>query len=471
MKKINLLLLLFVMAVFTLSSCLKDDETTVYPDTAITSFSLGTLNRYVHVKNSKGLDSTYKSTLTGSSYSFYIDQTNRVIYNPDSLPIWTDNSKVICSIGTKNSGYVYYRTLAGDTVYFSASDSINFSSPLNFFVIASDGSAMRSYTIHVNVHKEIADTFMWHKIVDSESDFVDLKGMKAFCKDGNIFVFGNDGNSTEIYSTSETDGSSWSKISKNVTMDTAAYKNVVIKSNVFYAKSNGNILTSTDAITWSSMGPTDIDRLVAASTTELYSIKGKKLQRSLDGGTNWEQESLDDDSTFLPSQDFSYYTMPLASNDSTDRVMLVGNRSDEEFNSDTTAVVWNKIVEYSKGSNNENWIYYDKSADNYYVYAPRLRNLTMVPYDDGVLAFGGDGVGKSKAKAFSQFYQSRDNGITWKNNSLYFFPEGFSSSGSSFAAVVDSKKCLWIICGESGQVWRGRLNRLGWATNKTSYTE
>src|SRR5574344_1109513 len=471
MKKINPLLLLLVMAVFTLSSCLKDDDTTTYPDTAITSFSLGTLNRYVHVKTSAGADSTYKSTLTGSSYSFYIDQANRIIYNPDSLPLWTDNTKVICSIGTKNSGYVYYQTAAGDTTYYSSTDSINFSSPLKFFVIASNGSAMRAYPVHVNVHKELADTFMWHQIMERENNLALLKGMKAFCKDGKIFVFGNDGNSTEIFSTSQTDGTAWSKLSKNIIMDTAAYRNIVIKSNVFYAKSNGNILSSTDAQTWTTVGATDVDRLVAASTTELYSIKGNKLQHSLDNGANWKQETLDDDSMLLPTQDFAYYTMPLSSNDSTDRVMLIGNRSTSKYSSDTTAVVWNKIVEYASGSNAGNWIFYNKATDNRSIYAPRLTNLTMIPYDDGVLAFGGDGLGSSKAKAFSQFYQSRDNGITWKNNHLYSFPVGFSSSKTSFAAVVDANKCLWIICGESGQIWRGRLNRLGWKTNKASYTE
>lgn len=471
MKKIIPLLLLTVITLFGLSSCLNDDDTATYPDTAITSFTLGTLNRYIHVKTSAGKDSTYKSTLTGSAYDFYVDQVNKVIYNPDSLPIWTDNSKVICTIKTKNSGYTYYRTVDGDTTYYSSTDSIDFSSPLTFFVISSDGTAKRDYTIHVNVHKEIADTFMWHQLAESESSLASMKGMKAFYKSGNIFVLGNDGNATELFTSAESDGTTWTKVSKNIVMDTAAYKNTVLKSDLFYTKSNNKLWSSADGITWTAVGETDIDRLVAASTTELYAIKDKRMMCSTDGGKNWNKETLDEDSSLLPSQDFAFYTMPLESNDSTDRVMLVGNRSAEDYESDTTAVVWNKIVEYSAGSDAGEWIYYDKSADNRAVYAPRLTNFTMVPYDDGVLAFGGNGVGESKAKAFSIIYQSRDNGITWKHNSLYFFPEGFSSSTTSFAATVDSKSCLWIFCGDSGQIWRGRLNRLGWTTNETSYTE
>ena len=32
--------------------------------------------------------------------------------------------------------------------------------------------------------------------------------------------------------------------------------------------------------------------------------------------------------------------------------------------------------------------------------------------------------------------------------------------------TVDENQYLWIVCGGSGQVWRGRLSQLGWATQQ-----
>jgi len=362
--------------------------------------------------------------------------------------------------------------LKSDSIFYhNSSDSVDFSQPRTFYVYATDGSGYRQYTIKVNVHQELSDTFVWHKI-STNSTIAAFTGMKALELNGKILLFGTNGSETAIYSTPESDGAEWTKINTSVALDADVYKNIVAHNGMLFAKSNGSILKSADGASWTTVsGTTDITSLVASSTKNLFAIRNHNLVSSHDGGVNWTKESLDDDSTLLPSRDFTYYTMSLPSNDSIDRVMIVGNRSADDYSTDSASVVWNKIEEYSNGSEAGIWTYFNVAKDNYSGYAPRLTNLTMVPYDDGVLAFGGDGIGKSKATAFNHFYQSRDNGITWKNNSAYHFPEGFSSSKTSFTAIKDSKNNLWIICGESGQIWRGRLNRLGWETTKTTFTE
>ena len=97
----------FLLMALTLifASCLKsEDEATVsYNDTAISSFSLGTLNRYVKTKAKDGVtDSTYKTTVPGGKYLFRIDHLNHKIYNPDSLPYGTDVKKVVVTVSAKN---------------------------------------------------------------------------------------------------------------------------------------------------------------------------------------------------------------------------------------------------------------------------------------------------------------------------------------------------------------------------------
>lgn len=86
-------LLIIVAAMVSLTSCLSDTdvEVTYYDDTAITAFSLGTINRYNHTTKTDGTgDSIYVTKIAGSSYKFYIDQVNALIYNPDSLPVNCD---------------------------------------------------------------------------------------------------------------------------------------------------------------------------------------------------------------------------------------------------------------------------------------------------------------------------------------------------------------------------------------------
>ena len=113
MRKIIFACLWMTMAVMVLSSCLGgDDDEILYPnDAAITAFSLGTLKRYMTTTKSDGTDSTYTTTVSGSTYRFYIDQVNRTIYNPDSLPFGTDVEHVLCTVGSKNSSSIVIKSL------------------------------------------------------------------------------------------------------------------------------------------------------------------------------------------------------------------------------------------------------------------------------------------------------------------------------------------------------------------------
>ena len=82
---------------------------------------------------------------------------------------------------------------------------------------------------------------------------------------------------------------------------------------------------------------------------------------------------------------------------------------------------------------------------------------------DVLVAFGGKGEAASKAEPFSHLYVSYDNGLSWQTEDKYVLPEGFDNTGSDVSALaVDEENCLWIFCGANGQVWRGRLNQLGW---------
>ncbi len=191
---------------------------------------------------------------------------------------------------------------------------------------------------------------------------------------------------------------------------------------------------------------------------------------SADDGATWTEEQLDDDASLLPTENLSYTCRALKTNDNTDKLVLIGNRNATEFPKDTTAMVWTKVDEYSDGARNNAWNYVEFAKDNKHK-APKAANWQTVIYDENnIKAIAGNSADGSK-KALSQVYQSGDDGITWLNDSVMSIPDGLSSSETSFALVADGVDSVWIICGGTGQVWKGHINRVAWREEQKYFKE
>lgn len=125
-------------------------------------------------------------------------------------------------------------------------------------------------------------------------------------------------------------------------------------------------------------------------------------------------------------------------------------------------MVWRKIVDNDPYTPEGIWTYMERSDYNQLA-LPRLENLSLVAYDDAILAIGGADITPGVVSSrYAQFYVSRDDGITWKQNSSYTFPDGFNTETNSVAMIADDEYNLWLFCGTTGQIWRGRLNKLAW---------
>lgn len=398
MKQIKILSILS-MTILLMASCLNSDSestVTLYSDAAITEFTLGTLNQYV---------GDTKSTITGSTYHFNIDQSNtgvhtfkdttiigRCVYNNDSLPVGTDLQHVVSTLTTLNNGVAIIERLdvADYYDYFDALDSIDFTKPRKVLVYSSDGSAFNQYYICVNAHQEDGNQFVW-KLMDD------------------------------------------------------------------------NWTATPDAIVL----PDTIKQILGSSTTEKYALStDNKLKVSYDNGQTWKDDLINGDDDMLPTRDLALISYPMANTDSVDYVLLIGNREVNEQNNESIAMVWRKVVDYSKNATKASWNYMERNAVSDSLALPRQENLTMVKYDDGILAFGGKGIGGCDNPAYSMIYQSRDNGITWKYNANYKLPDGFDDQATKVSATVDADNFIWLYCEGSGQVWRGRLNKLGWKNQK-----
>ena len=466
MKRLSLYLLLSISILCGLSSCFSDEDSTfvIYDDTGIVSFSVGTLRYECHTTSSKGEDSVYWTTIDCSRYKFYIDQVSKNIYNPDSLPCGVDAAKVICTLSTKNNGIAVIKNIDNDSLkFYSESDSIDFTVPRVFRVLSYSGVASRDYTIQVNVHKQYPDDFNWNLTVE-EPNLAGLKAMRAFALNKEVFVVGHDGANAAMYAANIYSAASWRTIVPNVTLAQDVYRNIAIKEETCYAYSDGKLLSSPDMVEWTEVAAPALRQLVGASHNFLYAIATNgKLCSSADG-VNWVEEVMDTDMSFLPSENIHLYCKASITNPGVTFLTLVGTSGSE-------VRIWNKVEEVDAQAQKQVWIYNNVSDDNRYT-LPYLQNLQLLAYDGAMLAMGAlPGAEDAGVAAFSAFYRSTDGGITWRQQSFYALPEQFRSSTTSFALVEDAEHFLWMIGGESGQVWRARINRLGWKEEQKYFGE
>lgn len=193
MRKIFYMLAVFLSASVVLSSCLKNDETetTLYDDMAITSFTLGTLNRYTTITSSStGNDSTIKTTVTGAAYPMSIDHVGCKIYNRTPLPMGTDIKHVVCTLATRNNGVVYVQNIENDTTiltYHTSADSVDFSQTRRFRVYSTDGSGSRDYFVTLNVDNEVGTELEW-TLKGTATVEADFSAQQLFAKGDSVVM-------------------------------------------------------------------------------------------------------------------------------------------------------------------------------------------------------------------------------------------------------------------------------------------
>ena len=296
------------MTMVLMASCLNssdENNVTLYDNAAIIGFTLGTMNKYI--------DNT-KTTFSGSSYFFNIDQSNkgthhfkdttiigRCIYNNDSLPLGTDLKHVLTTITTHHNGVTIIERLNQRNVfdYFTSSDSIDFTKPRKLRVFSSDGTVYNDYYVSVNAHQEDGNEFVWHLMEDN----------------------------------------------------------------------------------WQPAGetnlPAGIKQLLGGCTSEQYAWStDNKLMVSYDKGVNWQEETITDDADMMPTRDLALISYPMDNVDSIDYVLLVGNREVNEQNKESIAMVWRKVVDYSKNAPYPTWTYMERNSTKGDSLAlPRIKDL------------------------------------------------------------------------------------------------
>lgn len=444
-----------LLAVLILVSCSsKSDEEVTYSDKCyISSFVLGQLTRTVHTKDINGNDSTYQLSFYGSSYRMLIDQRQQTITNSDSLPQYTNVSAVLATI--TGYGTITYATSSDATEWtsFSESDSIDFSRPLVFRVTAPDGESFRDYKLKVNVRQALPDDYTWSRMTDVRSTNGTLDKCQLLFVDHKPLVFTYEGTTGKVYITKGTASIpvEWTEQECTGLGAAPVVGSTQYFGGKFWMSCDQSLYTSTDAVTWEQVVPTDgtqLIRLVAASETALHaSISDTTglpiMARSTDGLT-WTPMSVESGGfTGQP-----YAALAYQQENGNRRVIMVDNVSDGS----APLSVWNLLE-----NSNEGWVLFAQAGDNNYL-LPACEHLDIFVYNNCLFAVGGKRLQSDATKALSKAYASFDNGITWLEDE-HFVPPTLVQGTTGAVAAATEGEYIWIIAGS--QVWRARLNSYG----------
>ncbi|MBD9259877.1 MAG: hypothetical protein EGR98_00995 [Prevotella sp.] len=485
MKRKFLAFVLLITAGLSLSSCLSSDDDTNIEyshDTAITAFSLGNLGQYVKRNTTGKMDSLVASAVTGTNYTFTIDQANRKIYNEDSLPALTRTAAALATISAKNSSYIqliYDKNVVKEgedkdsIVWYSSSDSINFdqlNKEKNIRVYAQDASAYADYKVKVNVHTQRPDTFIWQSLTQANAKLAALNSMKAVSAGGKVVLFGkNAAGALEMFKSEN--GKQWEEIAATANLGNHAVDNIVAFDNALYVLNpeTHQLLKSTDAANWTLVGTfASLKQLIGAGSKNLYAYSGNDegvtgISVSTDKGASWIAEQLDADAKYLPVSNINMSYSAVRSTKDAENVLLIGNRNTTE-KTDTIAMVWNRTIDFS-GNNfagsKWNFVEYD---NNQPYKMPKLNQLVVAKEDEGYAALGSD----------ANWYESIDGGISWQVDTMVIMPKQTPAFDKTkpFAFVKVKEAAVapdgtsydtyiyWLVNG--GNVWKGRYNRDGW---------
>jgi len=454
LKVLNIIICLFIAAC-CITSCLDSDTVEYEPSSnaSITAFAITDSIVTKELISVNGIDSTISESIIGSDYPFVINQNEGLIYNPDSLPIGTDISKVVVNI-TADTYYVYI--VAETDSLWEETDSLNFEQPIQFKVLAENGTFGRTYTAKINVHRQDPEVFSWQKL---ESNFdTAIEGQKAVYFNDHIYVFGQQDGQIVVTHTEQTDGNVWSTPVHVETPTEADYTSVMVWGSQLCILADNEMYTSQDGLVWEKTGTTtNIRQLVANiyadNVQKLIGIDTDNHYIETYDGIIWEQ--YEEMPAEFPTNNLSYASYALDTNKDINRVVVIGDNS---VASDTIAVAWSQL------DPENNWI--DLAAPDNNDACPKLENMSMIRYNNMLYTFGGNGQHKEAIEPFSKLYFSKDNGITWKATpEKVSFPEEFQTlyeeSGSNYSCIVDDNHFIWIMWSQTGEVWKGRINKLG----------
>ena len=441
---------LFLLS-FLMSSCLGNMDPIEYSaDATVHSFEL--------------------DKVLGVNYRFTIDHGAGKIYNVDSMPVLSDT--IIDRILIKKLtvlGGVQALTPAGADSLLNLNDSLDLrgtmevlpdgtaGNPLRLKAWAPDGVHNKEYRLSVRVHQQHADSLSWGSRPVA-SEISNLTGKLKLVPLGEKVYLFYQGQHTQVVTASKQNAAVWNEETMNGMPADFDYNSVVnYGEHLFVSTASGDVYQSDDALNWQKneglSGQQVKCLLVAFPSTgnEHYNnVAGLSAIVSREdglhfaltdaGASQWTTTGAAVPAKFpVENTSASIYKNNLGVN----TAILVGDLQAEQVaESDTSTVVWTT-------TNGESW--YPLSTTSVYD-CPRVDNPTVMHYGDHFYVFG---------RKFDGFYRSKD-GLTWQAvNERFLMPVDIRGKESNYTSWVDAQHFIWLVRETPNEVWRGRLNELG----------
>ncbi|MEG1749468.1 MAG: DUF6242 domain-containing protein [Tannerellaceae bacterium] len=437
-----------------LSSCLGTADNPNYQllkNCQITSFSLKS-------DSVPGLDKV----------KFTIDQVNGLIFNLDSMPYGTKIKKVVCTVsfaGGVVSSQILYEG-SKDTVWWNATDSLDFAKPVTFKNYAYDGLTTKSYLAQVNIHQVVPDSMVWSRYADpmigqtvqeqkvivyTSSDKTESYYMYAKPVDAK--------KGYQLYTASMANPKSWKEqpvsglpISGVVLSQIAEYEGML-----YVPTAQGALYSSSDGQAWA----------LVEKTPFVKSILG-----AIKSGVN--QPSVL--AIIVRNGDALSFAAMNSAREWTTGVAVPANFPISGFGNVMYNSMYHELLMVVAGKDNSNrltnaawgtmtatdWVLLTDTESSYF---EKRDGVMLTKYDNKLFLVGGI---NEAGKASKDIILSTDNGVTWsKVDTMIALPKEYKARAYG-SMLVDKDNYLLIFGGKESnsansldELWRGRINRLG----------
>ncbi len=454
MKK-NLVLLITGCFVWLMSSCLGDDNDNT---------------EYVLPKNCQIATFTlsHDSISDLGDVKFSIDQLNGLIFNMDSLPYGTKLEKAICKIEYVSSSAVsslkVMQEAVGDTIDWNGTDSLDFSKPVKFQVIAYDGVTKKEYISKINIHTVIPDTLEW-SLYATEITGQTMKEQKVIMVpyEGRdcYFLYAQPAGTSlpyRLFYSEVSDMKTWTPLELlGLPTDKIILSQITEYEGTYYVPSTDGILYASPAgRSWSPVADAPYISYVLGDVKEggrqtsamSVIVKEDDILKfgARDSKGAWTIGNAVPEN--FPVSGFGKENYASLYNS---YLMVVGGRTAN-----------NQLSNYSWGTiDGVDWALLTDENSNYFI---KREGVMVTAYDDKIYLIGGiDAAGK----AYSDIYETIDKGLTWSLvDSMIVLPNTYRERGFS-SIIVDKDQYISIFGGKMStngnvmqEIWRGRINRL-----------
>lgn len=434
-------------------ACSKNEEETVEPNDYcyIDDITLGTLTRYEYSTNEASETETTTITYSGAYYPIAINQLTGTITN--TTPLLQNTDRTIVPLTIEGEGNAYYRKQSEEDGWmeFTDGDVLDFTEPIVFRIIATDGKSSRDYTMTLTVRDNDPEAYTWEQMMPKEGVVNPMEGRaqrKAITRHDGITIVSTDASGNIfLTTTSSTQEPSWTDAACTGAEGADVTSLQSYDGELWMSTTTGTLLKSEDGRAWSSVAQSQAQsvKLLAASSAALYAlIDGSDICSSTDG-TTWNIINLDGEKSLFPTDDFASLAYTKAKG--SPRVLLVGQTS-------STSAAWNMIVD-----DDEPWAYY-ANPSGYSLPWTDIKGQCLVGYYSTEDQIDGEeypriiAIGKTGTT-----YYSTDQGYTWHEYTYLTLNDSQRPADNEYIAATAAGEYIWFFTGN--RIWRARVNNYG----------